>query len=59
MSEEGRDPPKEQEDTIFGKIARGDIPAPKVYEDEDVIAIKDINPVAPTHILVIPRKPIP
>ena len=46
-------------DTIFGKIARGEIPADIVYEDEDVIAFRDLNPQAPTHVLVIPRKPIP
>lgn len=42
--------------TIFGKILQGDIPAEKVYEDEQLIAIKDINPVAPIHLLIIPRK---
>jgi histidine triad (HIT) family protein len=47
------------EDTIFGKIVRGEIPAHKVYEDEEYFAFKDINPQAPTHILIIPRKPIP
>jgi histidine triad (HIT) family protein len=46
-------------DTIFSKIIRGEIPADIVYEDEQAIAIKDINPQAPTHILVIPKKPIP
>lgn len=46
-------------DTIFGKIARGEIPADLVYEDEDVVAFRDLNPQAPTHILLIPRKPIP
>lgn len=47
------------EDTIFGKIARGEIPADIVYEDEDVVAFRDLNPQAPTHVLIIPRKPIP
>ncbi len=46
-------------DTIFGKIIRKEIPADIVYEDEDVLAFKDINPQAPVHILVIPKKPIP
>lgn len=46
-------------DTIFGKIARGEMPADFVYEDEDVVAFRDLSPQAPTHILVIPRKPIP
>jgi histidine triad (HIT) family protein len=46
-------------DTIFGKIARGEIPADLVYEDEDLVAFRDISPQAPTHILVIPRKSIP
>jgi histidine triad (HIT) family protein len=47
------------EDTIFGKIARGEIPAEIVYEDEQVVAFRDLHPQAPTHVLVIPRKPIP
>lgn len=46
-------------DTIFGKIARGEIPADLVYEDEDVLAFPDLSPQAPVHLLVIPRKPIP
>jgi histidine triad (HIT) family protein len=46
-------------DTIFGKIARGEVPADIVYEDEDVVAFRDLSPQAPTHVLVIPRKPIP
>ncbi len=45
-------------DTIFGKIARGEAPAQLVYEDERALAFHDVNPRAPTHILVIPRKPI-
>ncbi|MFR8152911.1 MAG: HIT domain-containing protein, partial [Romboutsia timonensis] len=39
---------------IFCKIISGEIPSSKVYEDENVLAFKDINPVAPYHILVIP-----
>jgi histidine triad (HIT) family protein len=46
-------------DTIFGKIARGETSADLVYEDDRAIAFHDVNPQAPTHILVIPRKPIP
>lgn len=46
------------EDTIFGKILRGEIPSEEVYSDENYYAFRDINPAAPTHILVIPRKPI-
>lgn len=46
-------------DTIFGKIISGEIPAPRVYEDEHCIVINDIQPQAPVHMLVIPRKPIP
>ena len=45
-------------DTIFGKIIRGEIPATKLYEDEHCIAINDIHPRAPVHILVIPKKAI-
>jgi len=46
-------------DTIFGRIARGEIPADIVYQDDDLVAFRDIGPQAPTHILIIPRKPIP
>jgi histidine triad (HIT) family protein len=46
------------EDTIFGKIARGEAEARIVYEDDRALAFHDVNPQAPTHILVIPRKPI-
>jgi histidine triad (HIT) family protein len=44
---------------LFCRIATGEIPAKKVYEDGDVVAFNDINPQAPTHILVIPRKHVP
>jgi histidine triad (HIT) family protein len=44
--------------TVFGKILRGEIPADKVYEDDRCIVIRDINPVAPMHLLVIPRQEI-
>lgn len=46
-------------DTVFAKIIRREIPADIVYEDEFSLAFRDINPQAPTHILVIPKKPIP
>jgi len=42
-------------DCLFCKIAAGEIPAGKVYEDDDVFAFKDIHPKAPTHVLVIPK----
>jgi len=44
---------------IFCKIATGEIPAKKMYEDERVFAIADINPRAPVHLLVIPREHVP
>ncbi len=47
------------DDTIFGQIARGEIPTEFVYEDDRALVFRDINPQAPTHLLVIPRKPIP
>ena len=46
-------------DTIFGKIIRKEIPANIVYEDDLCLAFTDITPQAPTHILVIPKQPIP
>ncbi len=46
-------------DCIFCKIVNGDIPSEIVYEDDAVIVFKDINPQAPVHVLVIPRKHIP
>ena len=46
-------------DTVFGRILRGELPADIVHEDEQCIAFRDVNPQAPTHILVIPRRPIP
>ena len=45
-------------DCLFCRILAGEIPADKVYEDENVFAFRDINPQAPTHILVIPRRHI-
>ena len=43
-------------DCLFCKIAAGEIPSNKVYEDEQVLAFRDINPQAPVHILVIPKE---
>lgn len=45
-------------DTLFAKIISGEIPADFIYQDEHCVAIHDINPQAPVHVLVIPRKPI-
>ena len=47
------------ENCIFCKIIAGDIPSTKVYEDETILAFRDIAPQAPTHILVIPKTHIP
>ncbi|MBT8143782.1 MAG: histidine triad nucleotide-binding protein [Gammaproteobacteria bacterium] len=47
------------EKTLFSKIIDGEIPSEIVHEDEHCFAIRDINPQAPLHLLVIPRKPIP
>lgn len=46
-------------DCIFCKIIAGDIPSTKVYEDGKVFAIRDINPQAPVHVLVVPKEHIP
>ncbi len=43
------------QNNIFAKIIRGEIPADKVYEDENILAFNDIAPVAPTHVIVIPK----
>ncbi len=45
-------------DTIFGRILRGEVPADFVHQDEHCIVIRDVNPQAPVHLLVIPRKPL-
>ena len=45
-------------DTVFGKIARGEMDADILYQDDAVVAFRDLNPQAPVHILIIPRKPI-
>ncbi len=46
-------------DCLFCSIIEGRIPATKVYEDEWCVAFRDINPKAPTHVLIVPRKHIP
>ena len=46
-------------DCIFCKIIAGEIPADKLYEDEDVLVFRDINPQAPVHFLLVPKKHIP
>lgn len=46
------------ENCLFCKIIKGEIPTNKVYEDDEILAFKDINPKAPVHILVIPKKHI-
>jgi histidine triad (HIT) family protein len=45
-------------DTIFAKIARREIPAQFVYEDEHIVGFRDLNPQAPVHVLFIPRRAI-
>jgi diadenosine tetraphosphate (Ap4A) HIT family hydrolase len=44
--------------TVFGKIIAGQIPCKKVFENERILAIEDIAPVAPVHLLIMPKKPI-
>lgn len=44
--------------TVFGKIIRGELPCDKVFENEYVIAFKDIHPKAPVHLLIVPKKEI-
>ncbi len=46
------------DDCIFCKIARGEIPCKKVYEDAEVLAFHDINPVAPVHFMLVPKQHI-
>ena len=46
-------------DCLFCKIVAGEIPSTQVYNDDLVIAFRDINPMAPTHVLIIPRNHIP
>ena len=42
-------------DCIFCKIAHGDIPSKKIYEDEEIFAFHDINPIAPVHFMIVPK----
>ena len=52
------DPTQPYDDNnIFARILRGELPSKSIYEDEHVLAFHDINPLAPTHILVIPKGP--
>ena len=46
------------EDNIFAKIARREVPVEVIYEDDDCIAFRDVNPQAPVHALVIPKTPV-
>lgn len=46
------------DDCLFCKIARGDIPSRKVYEDDEIFAFHDINPARPVHLLVVPKRHI-
>ena len=45
-------------DTVFGKIIRREMPADVVYEDDTVLAFRDVSPQAPAHVLVIPKQPL-
>ena len=47
------------ENCIFCKIVRGEIPSRKVYEDDEVLAFHDINPLAPVHFMMVPKEHIP
>ncbi|MDQ3205574.1 MAG: histidine triad nucleotide-binding protein [Pseudomonadota bacterium] len=47
-----------QDETIFGKIIRRDVPADIVYEDEHLIGFRDISPQAPVHVLFVPKTPV-
>ncbi|MEP7206106.1 MAG: histidine triad nucleotide-binding protein [Casimicrobiaceae bacterium] len=46
------------QDCIFCRIVRGEVPARKVYEDDEIFAFHDISPVAPTHFMIIPKRHI-
>lgn len=46
------------EETIFTRIIRGEIPADIVYRDDEAVAFRDLNPQAPVHVLIVPRRPL-
>lgn len=46
------------EDCVFCKIVEGELPSTKVYEDEEILAFRDLSPAAPTHIIIVPKKHI-
>ncbi len=52
------DQPQVPNDTIFGRILRGEIPCDQVYADAHCLAFRDVAPQAPVHVLIIPREPI-
>jgi histidine triad (HIT) family protein len=51
-------PGLKEDDTIFLKIVRREVPAQILYQDDEITAFKDINPAAPTHVLIVPNKRI-
>ncbi len=51
--------PTQELDCIFCRIVRGEIPSRKVYEDDEILAFHDINPVAPVHFMLIPKQHVP
>jgi histidine triad (HIT) family protein len=51
-------PEQKDSDCIFCKIASGEIPSELLYEDEDIVVFRDINPLTPVHLLIIPRRHI-
>ncbi len=51
--------PPAQANCLFCRMIAGEVPAPKLVDDDDLFAIRDINPRAPTHILIVPKKHIP
>jgi histidine triad (HIT) family protein len=49
----------DENDCVFCRIVRGELPSAKVYEDGNYLAFRDINPAAPTHVLVVPKRHVP